>query len=78
MGEIKGHVTVISHYFRSWPKLIELKNYKDPDVGSLKRDLEQAPWDICKPLDDINDSTWCWEQLYENILKKLQVISLRK
>ena len=31
---------------RSWPKLIEVKNYKDLDVKSLKRDTEQAPWDI--------------------------------
>ena len=46
---------------RSWPKLIEAKNYKDLDVESLKGDTEQAPWDICKLFDDIDDFTWCWE-----------------
>ena len=61
---------------RSWPKLIEVKNYKDLDVESLKRDIEQAPWDICKLFDDVNDSTWCWEQLYKNILNSY--VSTRK
>ena len=53
---------------RSWPKLIEVKNYKDLDVESLKRDTEQAPWYIYKLFDDVDDSTWCWKQLYKNIL----------
>ena len=36
----------------------------------------QAPWDICKLFDDVDDSTWCWEQLYKNILNSY--VSTRK
>ena len=37
-------VHAILHLYRkrSWPKLIEVKNYKDLDVKSLKRDIEQG------------------------------------
>ena len=49
---ISSHHTVYAilnlYRKRSWPKLIEVKNYKDLDVESLKRDLEQVPLDICK------------------------------
>ena len=48
-------------------KLIEVKNYKE----SLKRDTEQAPW-ICKLFDDVDDSKWCWGQLYKNILNSYE------
>ena len=30
-----------------------------------EKDLGQAPWDICKLFDDIDDSTRCGEHLYE-------------
>ena len=61
---------------KSWPRLIEVKNYKDLDVESLKRDNEQAPLGICKLFDDVDDSTWCWEQLYKSILNSY--VSTRK
>ncbi|XP_065069735.1 uncharacterized protein LOC135694793 [Rhopilema esculentum] len=51
------------------PKIITVKNYKLLDEEAFKNDIENAPWWVCSTFDDIDDMTWCWSKMYENVVE---------
>ena len=50
------------------PRLIYVRNYKNIDTVKLDQDLETCPWHIISIFDDVDDSLWCWEYLFKNVL----------
>ena len=40
---------------------------KNPN--DLKHDLESAPWLVCSTFDDLDDITWAWDCMYNDIVK---------
>ena len=60
------------NYFidRPPPKLRTVKDYKNVDENKLKYDLEQVPWDIVSLFDDVDDSLWAWEELFNGVINE--------
>ena len=50
------------------PKVISTRNYKLLDTQQLRSDFDQAPWHITGLFDDIDDSVYAWQYLYNEIL----------
>lgn len=50
------------------PILKEVRDYRNIDVEAVKRDFEQAPWNVCTALESLEDSTWAWEQLFKGVV----------
>ena len=50
------------------PRLIEVRNYKDVDEAKLREDLDLAPWHLINLFEDPNDSLWCWEYMFKDII----------
>jgi len=39
------------------------------NLNDFKHDLEGAPWWVCSTFDDIDDITWAWDRMYNDIVK---------
>ena len=50
------------------PRLIEVKNYKDVDEAKLREDLDFAPWHLINLFEDPDDSLWCWEYMFKDVI----------
>ncbi len=50
------------------PKVIPVRNYKNIDTVKLNKDLETCPWHIISVFNDVDDSLWCWEHLFKDVL----------
>lgn len=46
------------------PALKPIRDFKNVDASTLRHEFTSAPWDICDKFDDIDDSVWAWETLY--------------
>ncbi|PFX28993.1 hypothetical protein AWC38_SpisGene6301, partial [Stylophora pistillata] len=48
-----------------------VQNFKNvmKNPNDLKHDLESAPWWVCSTFDDIDDITWAWDCMYNDIVK---------
>ena len=62
------YVTV--NYFVDRPpsKIKTVKDYKNLDHVKLKSDLDTAPWQVISIFDDVDDSLWAWEELFNNTI----------
>jgi len=47
-----------------------IRNYKDVDWEVVKREFQQTPWWITTTFDNINDTCWAWQKLYDEIINK--------
>jgi len=47
-----------------------IRNYKDVDWEVIKREFQQTPWWITTTFDNINDTCWAWQKLYDEIINK--------
>lgn len=49
----------------------KVQNFKNvmENPKYFKHDLESAPWWVCSTFDDINDITWAWDCMYNDIVK---------
>lgn len=65
-------IYVTMNYFidRPPPKLRTVKDYKNVDQNKLKQDLSQVPWDIVSIFDDVDDSLWAWEELFNGVINE--------
>ena len=36
--------------------------------NAMINDFKNVPWQICSIFDDVDDSLWCWEQLYNSTI----------
>ena len=50
------------------PKLISVRNYRNVDTQKIKNDLEAVPWHIIEIFDDVDDSLWCWQSLFNQVV----------
>ena len=39
------------------------------NYDQLNSELEQVPWSVCSVFDDVNDSLWAYNNLYQNVTK---------
>ena len=53
------------------PDVKYVQNFKNvmKNPNDLKHDLESAPWWVCSTFDDIDDITWAWDCMYNDIVK---------
>ena len=60
------------------PDVKYVQNFKNvmKNPNDLKHDLESAPWWVCSTFDDIDDITWAWDCMYNDIVKSH--VTLRK
>ena len=52
---------------KSKPMVATVTDYRKLDVKAYKEDVEAAPWWICSIFDDVDDITWCWQRMYNEI-----------
>ena len=45
-----------------------IRNYKNIDKDRLKNDINSVPWQICDIFDDVDDTLYVWESLYNNVV----------
>ena len=62
------YVVVNSFRKKASPKLIPVRNYKGVDIVKIKDDLDSVPWHIISVFDDVDDSLWCWQHLFKNVI----------
>ena len=61
-------------------KLISVQNYRNVDTQKIKNDLEAVPWHIIEIFDDVDDSLWCWQSLFNQVVSdhvKTQKVKVR-
>ena len=56
------------HTDSSPPKTLIVRDYKNVNIEQLKDDFQSAPWQLIVLFDDVNDSLWCWEKLFNEII----------
>ena len=56
------------HTDSSPPKTLIVRDYKNVNLDQLKEDFQSAPWQLIDLFDDVNDSLWCWEMLFNEII----------
>lgn len=64
------YVNYKTHREKSSPKLIEVRNYRNVDQSKLTNDFEFAPWHLVDLFDDVDDSLWCWEYMFQDIISE--------
>ena len=52
---------------KSKPKVATVTDYRKLDVTARKNDVVAAPRWICSKFDDVDDITWCWQSMYNEI-----------
>lgn len=45
-----------------------IRDLKNVNITALQHEFATAPWNICDIFDDIDDSVWAWETLYNYII----------
>ena len=48
------------------PKYITTKAYKSLDIKQFRNDIEHAPWQLAGIFDDVDDSLYLWDYLFNN------------
>ena len=56
------------HTDSSPPKTLIVRDYKNVNLDQLKEDFQSAPWQLIDLFDDVIDSLWCWEMLFNEII----------
>ena len=51
------------------PRIKIVKEFSKVDFNKLNWELEQVPWSVCSAFDDVNDSLWAYNNLYQNVAK---------
>ena len=50
------------------PRLIEVRNHKDVNKVRLREDLDFTPWHLIDLFEDPDDSLWCWEYMFKDVI----------
>ena len=53
---------------RQPPTYKTTRNYKNVDLNKLRDDMANVPWWITTIFDDIDDTNWAWNNLYQNVI----------
>ena len=52
------------------PQLATVRTYKDLDINSFKRDIQNAPWWVCLTFEETDDVTQAWSKMYDSIVEE--------
>ena len=50
------------------PTYRTVRNYKNVNIEKLKNDINMVPWQICDIFDDVDDTLFAWQNLYEDVI----------
>ena len=52
------------------PKFITVSDYTETNTNDLKNDIERASWQIVNVFNDVDDSVYAWNYLYNEIVQQ--------
>ena len=55
---------------RQAPRFKISRNYRNVDWDKVREDMSQVPWWITSVFDDIDDTVWAWQTMYENVVNE--------